>query len=394
MLEWLVIGAGPHGVHMALRLLGEGLVSTSELALLDPNPEPICLWRQRTRSVGMRFMRSPNVHHLGLSPFDLERFARSGRGRALARFDIPYRRPALALFNAHVEHLMRETNLASCLRQGQATAIVEDADGFRVTTTNGDLVARRVVFAVGGTAPHWPRFAREAQQHGASIRHVFDAAPADEITREGVMVVVGGGISAAQVVLAAAEVEQREVVLLSRHVLRTHRFDAEPCWLGPKCMTHFSRVRSLDERRAMIDSARHRGSIPDEIMRRLRQLIHERRISHRVGEIVAADVLGDRVVLHTRDFTLAADDVVLATGFSRGRPGGAFIDRAVDGLSLEVSACGFPVLTSSLEWSHGLFVTGGLAELELGPTARNVAGAREAARRIANVAVPRRRARA
>jgi hypothetical protein len=36
--------------------------------------------------------------------------------------------------------------------------------------------------------------------------------------------------------------------------------------------------------------------------------------------------------------------------------------------------------------SRGLFVTGPLAELELGPTARNIAGARRAGERIARAA--------
>ena len=41
-----------------------------------------------------------------------------------------------------------------------------------------------------------------------------------------------------------------------------------------------------------------------------------------------------------------------------------------------------PQITSELEWLPWLFVAGGLADLELGPFARNIMGGRDAAERI------------
>jgi hypothetical protein len=37
-----------------------------------------------------------------------------------------------------------------------------------------------------------------------------------------------------------------------------------------------------------------------------------------------------------------------------------------------------------LQWGPGLYVTGALAELEMGPISRNISGARQAAERIVN----------
>lgn len=54
---------------------------------------------------------------------------------------------------------------------------------------------------------------------------------------------------------------------------------------------------------------------------------------------------------------------------------------------MPVKTCGgLPVLTPDLQWAPDvpLFVAGGLAALELGPTAQNLGGAREGAERIAN----------
>lgn len=45
-------------------------------------------------------------------------------------------------------------------------------------------------------------------------------------------------------------------------------------------------------------------------------------------------------------------------------------------------ARGYPVLDARLRWAPGLYASGGLAELRLGPVARNLIGARRAAERL------------
>ena len=46
---------------------------------------------------------------------------------------------------------------------------------------------------------------------------------------------------------------------------------------------------------------------------------------------------------------------------------------------------GYPIIDPSLRW-HPRYVTGPLAELELGPSSRNIAGARRAGERILEAA--------
>ena len=48
---------------------------------------------------------------------------------------------------------------------------------------------------------------------------------------------------------------------------------------------------------------------------------------------------------------------------------------------LELCSCGYPAPDKYLKWGD-VYVAGALAELELGPSARNIAGARLAAERI------------
>ena len=79
---------------------------------------------------------------------------------------------------------------------------------------------------------------------------------------------------------------------------------------------------------------------------------------------------------------LNANLVVLATGFERSRPGGEWLDRTVRDFALSCHECGYPIVDRSLCGYPGLYVVGLLAELELGPVARTIIGARHAASRV------------
>ena len=74
---------------------------------------------------------------------------------------------------------------------------------------------------------------------------------------------------------------------------------------------------------------------------------------------------------------------MLATGFDARRPGGAWLDAAIAAEGLPIAPCGYPLVSGDLAWAPGLHVTGLLAELEVGPAARNIVGARMAATRLA-----------
>ena len=74
--------------------------------------------------------------------------------------------------------------------------------------------------------------------------------------------------------------------------------------------------------------------------------------------------------------------MLLATGFEPQRPGGALVDRLAEEHRLPCAACGYPEVDTALRWHPRLFVAGPLAELELGPVARNIAGARRAGERL------------
>jgi hypothetical protein len=86
--------------------------------------------------------------------------------------------------------------------------------------------------------------------------------------------------------------------------------------------------------------------------------------------------------LSPQSSVLSTDLLVLATGFDPARPGGAWLDAAVAAYGLPTAPDGYPILDPALCWADGLHVSGPLAELEVGPVARNFIGARLAAERI------------
>jgi len=58
------------------------------------------------------------------------------------------------------------------------------------------------------------------------------------------------------------------------------------------------------------------------------------------------------------------------------------VDELVHSARLPCASCGYPIVDQALRWHPRVHVSGPLAELELGPSARNIAGARRAGDRI------------
>ena len=379
--EWLIVGGGIHGVHIAARLLGEAGVSPERLRIVDPADQLLSRWRACTGTVGMKHLRSPAVHHLGIAPDALKRFAKRAKKRKSNHFAAPYNRPSLALFNAHCDHVIKRFTLADLHIKARAIGCTLHRDGVVVKTTGRELTARRAVLAIGGNEqPMWPVW---APRDHARVQHVFDVGfdgwPSE--TTETV-VVVGGGISAGQVALRLSQ-EGHRVHLVARHPLREHQFDSSPGWLGPKRMTRFSRESDHDRRRTMIRDARHRGSIPPGVRRKLRRAVDAGRVHWHEAAIDEVTSSDEQLLLRlsTSD-VIESDRVLLATGFEAERPGGPMIDRLIEAASLPCAGCGYPIVDGALRWHPRLHVSGPLAELELGPSARNIAGARRAGDRL------------
>jgi cation diffusion facilitator CzcD-associated flavoprotein CzcO len=376
MLDWLIVGGGVHGTHLFLALT-QG--ARQNVAVLDPEAEPLAQFWRCVAACGMGRLRSPAVHHLDLEPWSLVDLAEErAEPSALAP---PYGRPSVALFRAHCEGLVAHSGLRDRWIRGRATRIVPGPDRVLVQSTAGPLQARRVALALGmGEQLSIPRWALAAPRSDR-LRHLYEPAfDPGRISAGDRVLVVGLGIGGVHLALSCAE--RAKVTLASRHPLERSWFDSDPGWLGPKNMRGFAAETDWTRRRDQISQARKRGSVPPDLAAALREQIRAGRIERLSveperalpGEGGVGVVLGGEL----RVF----EHVVLATGFVQSRPGGALVDELVQRHGLPVAPCGYPIVGPDLAWHPRIACTGALAELELGPTARNISGARKAAVRL------------
>jgi len=379
--DWLIIGGGIHGVHIAARLLSDAGVSPERLRIVDPGEQLLERWRTCTATTGMVHLRSPSVHHLDPDPWSLRRFAGGRKRRKRGLFAYPKDRPALALFNAHCDRVIKTFDLAELHIQARAITCSLDHKGVGVQLSSGHLIAaHNVVLALGASEQTvWPDW---APCDDARVHHIFDPGFDGWPSVKESVIVVGGGISAGQVALRLLK-EGHHVHLVSYHDLRQHQFDSDPGWHGPKFMAGFRRERDVNRRRSLIIKARHKGSVPPNIMHALRRAIAREQIFWHKADITTLDLRYAALAMGLSTGTiLNAQRVLLATGFASRRPGGSLVDQLVTTASLPCARCGYPIVDTSLRWHPRVYVSGPLAELELGPTSRNIVGARHAADRL------------
>lgn len=389
MYDWLIIGGGIHGTHLSHVLTNGRGADPDRVGVVDPHHAPLARWHHCTTNTGMQYLRSPAVHHIGLEPMGLLRFARSSSKYDADHFSPPYDRPSRQLFDEYCRRVIERGNLRQLQIRGRVEDLSRHEDGFSVDTDRGCLKARRVIVATGsGHRPRWPEWAGPLADEDADIWHIFDDQfDTDDIDDHARVGICGLGISAAQTALKLADDNHREVTVFARHDVRIAQFDSPPCWLGPKCQIGFRR-HTYPRRRQAIRQARQNGTMPRNVARRFEQICDDGHIQRHVGDVTAADVDDGQVVIDFDDGSrMQFDALILATGFAPPCPDDDWLGRAADRMDLQRAPCGFPIVDRRLRWGPDLFVTGPLAELELGPAARNIAGARMTARRLEAVSV-------
>lgn len=389
MLDWLIIGGGIHGTHLSLALTKRYGVSADRLRVLDPFDQPLAMWDRTTANVGMTFLRSPLVHHLHYDQGSLGLFARIHEHAPYTRFTAPYSRPTLELFQRHSQYLIERYRLANLRLIGRAEQLARLRDGWQVETHQGTLTARNIILAIGlSEQPFWPEWAAQLRAANAPVVHIFTPGfdrtllpPCPHIT------VVGGGITAAQTALALADTTSSAITLIMRHEIRQHDFDSDPGWMNAIYLRDYAKITDYNERRQVIKAARNRGSMPPDVAAHLRQAVEHGMIQLiRDDAITSANTDKNGVALHlSSGESVNTSMVILATGYTQDQPGGDWLQAAIDEYEFPVAACGYPIVRQNLCWTDGLYVSGPLAELEIGPPARNIIGARLTGERLGSV---------
>ncbi len=377
MLQMLIVGGGIHGVHMAHRLLQQTALTHHDIRILDPHKELLHEWRQRARNCGMRYLRSPIVHHIDIDPWSLAKFADKEDNRSDANFIPPKDRPSIELFHRHCKMVIHNNCLELLQIRGRALEILNRVDHLSVLTSEETIHTRFVLLALGmGEQPFWTPWAVRLREQGLMVNHVFDPSfRLKDIQDEGPVAVIGAGISGGHLALHLTEKGFDRVLLASRKDNQVSDFDFEPGWLGPKYLDQFY-SRSYDLRRSQIMAARTKGSVPRDMKIALDRATQLNQLTYIIDEIIDAKGQSGSIKLIGRHGRYDCQKIILTTGFSENRPGNGLINQTIKEFGLKTAACGFPVIGPSLQWHERIFVTGPLSELQIGPSARNISGAR------------------
>ncbi|GAA6002705.1 hypothetical protein JCM10207_007636 [Rhodosporidiobolus poonsookiae] len=227
------------------------------------------------------------------------------------------------------------------------------------------------------------------------------------------VVVVGGGLTSAQIVDSLLDSGVSHVTLLSRTHIKTKHFDFELEWVSKYnnlAKMAFWQEEDRSARYEQIHAARNGGSVNPQFLRVLQKHAKSGRLDLRtLTEVTSAAYDGERAkwrfeVLTRPDAKVLAkadpalgpveptaaviedvDYLVSSTGSMIDLTGVAFIQPILKSHPVELVR-GLPNLTADLQWNDELplFLMGAYSMLELGPDALNLSGTRAGAERIAH----------
>ncbi|TAA69227.1 FAD-dependent oxidoreductase [Planococcus salinarum] len=387
MFKWIIVGGGIQGITMASYLIKQKKIAVEDLVIIDQHAEPLANWRRCTNAISMPYLRSPGVHHLDVNPFSLDAFVKSNGANEAGSFLGRFKRPSLLLFENHCDHLINDLALKQAWVQGTVEAVSKITAGWQVHLQNADKVqGENLVLAIGNSEQlSWPEWAVTLKdQCQAPVYHIFDPALPEFEEMQAPFTVVGGGITAVHLAMKLSTLFPEQVTLLKRHPFRIHDFDSDPGWLGPKKQISFRKASSYQKRRMLISQARHKGSIPRDLHIKLLHQQRKNKLQIEEAQVHHAAFETDAVQLYDETDRLLhqSGTVLLATGFESMMPGGTWLPSVIKENRLKCANCGFPIVNGNLQWDQNLYVMGSLAELEIGPIAKNISGARQAAERI------------
>ena len=422
-----IVGAGPCGLALLSALHAQegnltdeqqatmqargrrGRIKKSErealrVCVVDPAGAFLHEWRGRFDALDIALLRSPAWAHPDFfSEAALQEYAwRRGREAEIHSIDDftttslrrltevnagLFRLPGAGLFSDFCCDLSK--TLPHAMLRGEASAVEKRSEGgYAVAVGDASVRTRAVVFALGAaTTPCVPpQFALAPTiVHSNDWRALRDL----DFGSKDTVLVVGGGLSAAQAALRAAKRGAGRVVLCSRRKLCTRTYDLELDWMNRRSTGKGSARRRLfefkgaplEERRAFVAKARGGGAtVPQYYLDLLKKAEDRGAIAHFVDEVCDVQELdGAHRVAFNKSEPLVATKIILATGSQLDCETIPLLRDTAKRLALPVVSC-LPAVDDSLRWGdEDLFVVGALAQLQVGPDAGNLTGARRAA---------------
>ena len=388
-----IIGGGVHGVSIAIRLLRDVPAAAKRLAIVDRHLQPLTQWRCKTERQGMRFLRSPAVHHITSDALGIVEYAeRHNRTNQLAP---PYSQPSTQLFWDFCKSALAELEAHQIYYQFDVAKLRWDKGAgrfpFRLISTNKEgFRSSCVILAIGSDdCPYVPpKFVQWQRRYSDRIIHAsqFSVDCENKGNEKGKIVIVGGGLTAGTLAKSLSE-RGHNVVLIARKALKTEQFDFPPVWLGPKALAEFANETDFQRRYETIQQNRGEGSITPDIMEVLLNagnidIYPETRVHNITAE--GESPLAQRLrVETTRAMITNVSRVILATGYRFNLRRYGFLTELLTQHQIPL-VCGHPRLDADLQLHpiENLFGSGTIAQLQIGPASGNIAGASLAYERL------------
>ncbi len=391
-IDLAVVGAGPHALTLVTHLLQKKKSMQGRFLVFDPSGTWMSHWNHQFAAFEIPHLRSPAVHQPDPDPHALRTFAEGRPDELLPPYDLPGTR----LFQDFCQDVIRRWQIQTCVYPAQVTRVIPFShhrrSRFCLELSNGQtLMARRVVLANGGGIPQIPEW----------VRQVVTPYPDDRLLHSGQVdlrglqlqgervLIIGGGLTSGHLAIGAIARGAR-VFLMSRRSVYEKQFDADPGWLGPKYLKGFWAEPDWHSRWQMIQHARNGGSMTPAILTRLRRLQQDGKIVfYEQCQVSGArwnrehwQICCDNSAVQGYLQEQKIDRIWLATGSQLNATKHPLLNDVLETYPIEVVQ-GLPVVNEHLRWQGcELFMMGSLAALQIGPTARNLSGARAASDRI------------
>lgn len=439
-VELAILGGGIHG-SMLFASLPEKL--RKRALVIDQWEHPLeCFFRQ-CRVTGVSYLRSPGSHSIHRDFRHLLRFAKKNGFDQKTHFAGRYFSPSLEVFEAHSNSVLEECGIREKWLRANVAALSHKNDVWNISTTgiksdktakspaknaakNNEeaaspprakksaasrdaashaarapsrktISARRVIVAMGsgeGSVP--PNLAHVLSDQENVLSSKFIDPPAGAS-----VCIIGGGMSGVQCAVRLAR-KGCAVTLATPHPIKVTYFDSNPGYIGPKCQPKFLALDSYDERANVLKAERYPGTINPAVRAEYEAAQKELNLRERVVRVVDAKKTsaGGFEAAFSDGTQERFDAIVCATGlryykprdehsghngYLRTAPHQHILSALIQEHNLPFFGDGVPIVSKTLEWHNGLFVSGELAELEIGPATKNIIGAHLAYRRLSTV---------
>ncbi|MBW4502663.1 MAG: lysine N(6)-hydroxylase/L-ornithine N(5)-oxygenase family protein [Scytonema hyalinum WJT4-NPBG1] len=381
-----IIGAGPGALTLVTHLLQKRQTIRGKFLVFDKSGMWMSRWQQQFAALEIPHLRSPAVHHPDPNPFALRKFAESRSSELFPPYDLP----GTQLFKDFCQDVIRRFSLQQQVIPLDVTRIEPEPHSIRpclrLWLQDGQsIMARRVVLATGSSKPQIPEWLNQIESGYPQDRlchsHSVDLRKLHLMGER--VLIVGGGLTSGHLAVGAIS-RGAKIHLMMRRQLQEKLFDAEPGWLGPKYLKGFFAQQDYQKRFDMIMQARNGGSMTPAMGMQMRREVRKGNLKIDENcQVLKAEWLGKSWRVKCSDGSqYEYSRIWLSTGSKFDVTSETLLQEVLEAYPIKI-VNGLPVLDEYLRVPGcELFLMGGLAALQVGPTARNLSGARMASEKI------------